>query len=95
MLCCNVLYCILYYVLYCVVLYCKYCIVSPDVVVQLCLKVCPPGVAVLYPGAEPVAGLLLAPLGLAGAVGHESVRLISDPLRLCAGRVSPAIRVTD
>ena len=58
--------------------------VSPDVVVQLSLEVCPPGVAVLYPGAESVARLLLAPLGFAGAVGHESVRLISDPLRLCA-----------
>ena len=65
--------------------------VSPDVVVKLSLEICPPGVAVLYPGAEPVAGLLLAPLRLAGAVGHESVRLISDPLRLCAGGVSPAI----
>ena len=66
-----------------------YYVASPDVVVQLSLEICPPGVAVLYPGAEPVARLLLAPLGLAGAVGHESVRLISDPLRLCAGGVSP------
>ena len=62
---------------------------SPDVVVQLRLEICPPGVAVLYPGPQPVARLLLAPLGLAGAVCHESVRLISDPLRLCAGGVSP------
>ena len=58
--------------------------VSPDVVVKLSLKISSPGVAVLYPGPEPVARLLLAPLRLAGAVGHESVRLISDPLRLCA-----------
>ena len=64
---------------------------SPDVVVQFSLEISSPGVAVLYPGAQPVAGLLLAPLRLAGAVGHESVRLISDPLRLCAGGVSPAI----
>ena len=63
---------------------------SPDVVVQLSLEICPPGVAVLYPGPEPVARLLLAPLGLAGAVGHESVRLISDSLRFSAGGVSAA-----
>ena len=35
----------------------------------------------------PVVGLLLAALGLAGAVGHKRVRLIADPLRLRAGRV--------
>ena len=57
---------------------------SPDVVVQFSLEISSPGVAVLYPGAQPVAGLLLAPLRLAGAVGHESVRLISDSLGLCA-----------
>ena len=62
----------------------KLSVCSPDVVVQLRLEISSPGVAVLYPGAQPVAGLLLAPLRLAGAVGHESVRLISDPLRLCA-----------
>ena len=42
---------------------------SPDVVVKLGLEVGPPGVAVLDPGAESVAGLLLRPLGLGGAVG--------------------------
>jgi hypothetical protein len=29
----------------------------------------------------------LAALGLAGAIGHERVRLIADPLRFRAGRV--------
>ena len=69
--------------------------VSPDVVVQLSLKISSPGVAVLYPGPEPVARLLLAPLRLAGAVGHQGVRLISDPLGLCARGVSPVIRGRD
>ena len=64
---------------------------SPDIVVQLSLKVSSPGVAVLYPGPQPVARLLLAPLSLAGAVGHESVRLISDSLGLCARGVSTKI----
>jgi hypothetical protein len=36
----------------------------------------------------PVVGLLLTTLGLAGAVGHERVRFIADPLRLGAGGVS-------
>ena len=61
---------------------------SPDVVAQFSLEISSPGVAVLYPGPEPVARLLLAPLRLAGAVGHEGVRLISDPLRLGSRRVS-------
>ena len=60
---------------------------SPDVVVKLGLEVGPPGVAVLDPGAESVAGLLLRPLGLGGAVGDQSVRLIPDPFRLGAARV--------
>ena len=34
-----------------------------------------------------VAGLLLRPLGLGGAVGDQGVRLIPDPLRLGAARV--------
>ena len=36
---------------------------------------------------SPGAGLLLAALGLAGAVRDERVRLIPDPLRLGPGRV--------
>ena len=60
---------------------------SPDVVVELCLEVGSPGVAVLDSGAESVASLLLRPLGLGGAVGDQSVRLIPNPFRLGAARV--------
>ena len=60
---------------------------SPDVVVEFGLEVGSPGVAVLDPGAESVAGLLLRPLGLGGAVGDQSIRLIPNPFRLGAARV--------
>ena len=43
----------------------------------------------------PVVCLLLAALCLAGAIGHERVRLIADPLRLGAGGMRAETEIKD